>query len=198
MKKKCLWCLLPLFLFSCAHEVPISDSSYEPSSSYSIEEDISLPSENARYLKLDASFSKSILVYDSSAARYLPLPRVTSEEWFLAYQNIGRYDDGFLAIKNQGCLYNPHQNYGTHGALPGIKNIVVEYDAIPGESLLLSYGWSEDYFQEAISLSSGVSFDFHDQDPGYFKLYASSRDPIYIRSITLRFMGQIGTEPKSS
>lgn len=197
MKKKCLWCLLPLFLFSCASEVP-SSSSHESSSSFSIDTNISLPPENARLLQLDSSFSKTTLVYDASEVHYLPLPRVTSEEWFLAYQNIGRYDDGFLTLKNGGCLYNPYQNYGTHGALPGIKNIVVEYDAIPGESLLLSYGWSEDYLQEAIPLSSGVSFDFYDQDPGYFKLYASSHDPIYIRSITLRFMGQIGTEPKSS
>ena len=108
---------------------------------------------------------------------------------------MGRYDDGFAALKTGGCLYNPHTSYGTHNAFPGLKNIVIDYDAIPGTFVYLAYGWSESYYQKSVRLESGVSFDFLDLDPRYLKIYSLSSKPIYINSVTIRFMGQEGAEP---
>ena len=107
-----------------------------------------------------------LVLHDPEEVHYLSLSRITSKGWYLGYQNIGRYDDRLLSLKAGGCIYNPY----------------------------FAYGWSESYVQDSIRLESGVSFDFLNSDPGYFKLYSLSSDPLYINSITIRFMGQVGPD----
>ncbi|MDD5885050.1 MAG: hypothetical protein PUC66_03290 [Erysipelotrichaceae bacterium] len=53
-----------------------------------------------------------LVLHDREEVHYLSLPRIPSKGWYLGYQNISRYDDGFLSLKAGGCIYNPYLAYG--------------------------------------------------------------------------------------
>ena len=181
--KRILFLLFPLFLGSCAGGPSLSEPSYT-------EEGISLPSIQPNYLILNEDIDKSLMEYDRKEENLFVVSRGLQGDFFFAYSGLSEYESGFASFHNETYLYNPDLDGEGHNALPGIKNIVVDYLAYEGETLYLDYGWSENYEFQDIPLVSGRSFDFLDQDPPYFRLHSRSFMTVYVHSIELRFTGK--------
>ena len=151
------------------------------------EERISLPSENNRLLLLNQETDKTLLQYKKDETSILPILRRTTKEFLFSYRKIDRYDDGFLELLPDGFFGNAPTDGSGKNQLPGLKNIVVDFLCPTNASLSLRYGFSSPNESEIVSLQSGVSFDFLDQDPVYFCLSNQGSHSFYIQTITLRF-----------
>lgn len=184
MKKKWILFFLPILALASCQSPELTT----PASSFSSEEErISLPSENNRLLLLNQETDKSLLQYKKDEVLILPILRRTTKEFLFSYREIDRYDDGFLELLPNGFFGNFPTDGSGNNQLPGLKNIVVDFLSPTNESLSLRYGSSSPSESEIVSLQSGVSFDFFDQDPAYFCLSNLGTHSFYIKAITLRF-----------
>ncbi len=97
-----------------------------------------------------------------------------------SYSNASSSSGNFGKLRKSGYLLNAYDDGKTYkNALGTLKSITVTFDG----DLSLEYSWGreiyfDDYLSEEVSLTSGVAFNFKNEEPNYFKIKANSETTI--------------------